>query len=810
MPEGDVATVRVAEEALVREVTADFDAAITAQQSLTTTATASANGGEQQQQQHTLALATSRRAAAEATIASCCQLLSLLGRGFVGVERYAAYLRATLSSDIAAELRAAAISGVDFPLAALNTVSALFSKAATALDSADVLGGALFTSGEASLSPFSSSSSSSAAAAVAVTAAATPAASSNGVVVVHSVVDAAAAKVVLSFTRSGRVAAALAGREVVRNGGGGGSQQQQQQQQQRDASGAGGSLRNGPTPHLPPHLTNAMLLALESSDTVAGEDAVLQGPAAYPFALPPIPGGAKPTWEPSGEDFTRPVTLDVFLDELALLLQRCTSYTRLVWARGGKRPAAASASSAAAAAAAAGRAAAAGVVEDASVATTTPTTTPLLTLPDVTPALGKFTRLASATAELTGVYTALECAGAVGGLLCAVALDEVYEDGAAGVSIDLTDPFLPVSLVPAAAAAAAGGAAGGAGGALSGGSSSGGGGGEAASSSSSGGGEKKEKEEGVSAGAMGGGAMVSSLVEDTFFVLLRAGRRAFASGSADAVATVVNSAIVLTLMDRLGNELDARFRVALGQEEGDKEGGGGGKPSSSSATAAAAAGAGGVASFGGAMGGAAGGVGGTAGGLGLASPTAPPLTPEQWERLTLARSALMSTPAVRASHVHIGEFQNITSPGMGGQGAGAGAGGGSSFLSPLGGGGRGGVGGGRGSSAVLSTPLPNSSLGGPGAGGGGGSSSSSSSAVTGSSMLATLTGVGGRVHAINEPVAKLTEETAAAALALNNTQLAAECCCRLKANLEEEAEAVFSDAKLVPTSTLTLRTPFFF
>ncbi len=64
-------------------------------------------------------------------------------------------------------------------------------------------------------------------------------------------------------------------------------------------------------------------------------------------------------------------------------------------------------------------------------------------------------------------------------------------------------------------------------------------------------------------------------------------------------------------------------------------------------------------------------------------------------------------------------------------------------------------------------------------------------------MLATLTGVGGRVHAINEPVAKLTEETAAAALALNNTQLAAECCCRLKASLEEEAEAVFSDAKSV-------------
>ena len=225
MPEGDVATVRVAEEALVREVTADFDAAITAQQALTTTTTTTAtnaNGGEQQQQQqHTLALATSRRAAAEATIASCCQLLSLLGRGFVGVERYAAYLRATLSSDIATELRAAAISGVDFPLAALNTVSSLFSKAATALDSAEVLGGALFTSGEASSSLTSSSSSSAATAAAQVVSAATPAASSNGVVVVHSVVDAAAAKVVLSFTRSGRVAAALAGREAVRSGGGG-------------------------------------------------------------------------------------------------------------------------------------------------------------------------------------------------------------------------------------------------------------------------------------------------------------------------------------------------------------------------------------------------------------------------------------------------------------------------------------------------------------------------------------------------------------------------------------------------------------
>jgi len=41
-------------------------------------------------------------------------------------------------------------------------------------------------------------------------------------------------------------------------------------------------------------------------------------------------------------------------------------------------------------------------------------------------------------------------------------------------------------------------------------------------------------------------------------------------------------------------------------------------------------------------------------------------------------------------------------------------------------------------------------------------------------------------------VAKLTEEAAAACLALNITQLAAECTVRLKASLEAEAGAVFS------------------
>jgi len=67
-------------------------------------------------------------------------------------------------------------------------------------------------------------------------------------------------------------------------------------------------------------------------------------------------------------------------------------------------------------------------------------------------------------------------------------------------------------------------------------------------------------------------------------------------------------------------------------------------------------------------------------------------------------------------------------------------------------------------------------------------------------MLSSLTGgaLGGRTRAVNEPVARLTEETAAASLALNNTQLAAECCLRLKANLEKEVDAVFFDPRYVP------------
>ena len=673
MPEGDLATVAASEQGLLAAVTQDFDAAIADQQALSSSG--GGGGGAAQAPDY-----AAKRAAAEATIATCCQLLSLLGRGFVGVERYAAYLRATLSSDISAELRRIALTGVDFPCAALNAASALFARAADTLQHANVLGGSLFDS-------------SAAAAPSALT-------SSSAAMVVHSVVDGAAARVVLSAVRSGRVAAALAGRETLRSGlarapatgkaAAAAAASAAAARAAAQAQGSGATATGAPL--LPPHLAEAFCRALEA------------GSAEAPFALPPLGegagAGARHVWEPTGEDFTDCTTLDMFLDEQALLLQRCASYWRLIALGSGS-------------------------------------------------AGGAHARLAGATSELVSVYCALEAAGTLAGIARAVAMDELLEDGAAGVAVDLLDPALPVT---AGAGAGALGSAADSGGSGSGGS--GGGGGEAVGSAS------------------GAGAMVSTLVEDVFFVLQRAGRRAFATGSAEAAASVVNNALVMPLMERLGNELDVRFRGALGQDgvgdgssEGGKEGGKGGSSSSSSSS-----------SMGSLVPPGGGGGGSSSAGLGLASPTAAPLTPDQWERLAHARKSLMATPMVRASSARIGGFQSLASPGQGGEER-------------------------RGEAAALGTGLkgaaggaaraPNfASPGGPAKLGGG----EGSGAGVGSGALGT------------EPVARLTEEAAGASLALNITQLAAECTLRLKASLEAEAVAVFSaeDARCVCVRALLL------
>lgn len=188
VPEGEVALVATAEASLLAAVTADFDAAVSEQQALSAAPPPEGGGAE-------------ARARVEAAITKCCQLLSLLGRGGVGVQRYAAYVKATLSADCAGDLRACAVgSGAEHPLVALNLASALFARGAAALQSAAQLGGSLFDDGaEGSSGPGCGDDAGGGLL--------------RGVVVVHGVVDAAAGRVVLSFARSGRMQAALLARE---------------------------------------------------------------------------------------------------------------------------------------------------------------------------------------------------------------------------------------------------------------------------------------------------------------------------------------------------------------------------------------------------------------------------------------------------------------------------------------------------------------------------------------------------------------------------------------------------------------------
>ena len=182
--------------------------------------------------------------------------------------------------------------------------------------------------------------------------------------------------------------------------------------------------------------------------------------------------------------------------------------------------------------------------------------------------------------------------------------------------------------------------------------------------------------------------------------------------------------IVTAVSDRLLPELEARLRLAF--EDGPTAGGG----------AAAQVTAGGSA--------------------GLLLPQA------QVERISLLRTALMSSTPVKLAAAKLSAYQAaVPSPVRGGRGGGA-AFGSPALLQQLAAG--------RDSAGL--TPVG----GGEGGGQGGGGSSGAA---------------GGRSAA---PTARLTEEVAAAALALNNLQLAVACAHQLQRTLQHDLSDYFSAA----------------
>jgi len=386
-----------------------------------------------------------RIAAIDGVIAHSCQLMNLLGHADMGLTRYVAYVQQALDADCRSALVGLCSTGVDVPAAAINAVSTMFSRAAAVL--AQAVGPVFADAGPRAI-----------------------------LVAVHTACDVHAARVVRSVARSGRIQAALVARERLLRGGDGGG----------DAAAAGtGSGASEPAAALSAAEAHRLLAAVEKESVDA------------PFALAATGAVTSPTYR--GLSYLDARVLDAFTDELALLLQRCASYSRLV-------------------------ASTAAHVEGGGAA--------------LEGELRAAHRLRDAVAELGGGYAGLEAACIQGGVAKAVNLDELVEDGAAGASVDLgsqralelleapsTLLARPLTGLDAVADVV------------------------------------DETVAGVGAAGAGEGAMVSTLVEDAFYVASRAVTRAFATGNADSLAAVLNS-IVMALTERLGTELLARWKVA--------------------------------------------------------------------------------------------------------------------------------------------------------------------------------------------------------------------------------------------------------
>jgi hypothetical protein len=383
IPESDVAVMREAEDALVATVTAQFDAAIAA---------ASAGLGRSS------GAGAPQSAPNHAVIARCCQLMTLLGHADAGLQRYAAFLHDNLSVECTNEMRAAVAAGlsIDEPAVGLNLLSAVLSRAVAALEHAAPLVASLFAVDERG-----------------------PASVLAGV---HAVCDHEAARVILSVLRSGRVYAALLARDAFVTLNGDRAAMRRSAQRQLDLS-TGSALASQ---HLSPSDAARVLAQI---DDVA---------CPAPLALLPLPPMTSHIY--GGRDFSDAAVFDALIDELALVLQRCASYQRLILGRAAAITAQqlhrsqqlAVNPAADASAPAEGKSLIPGT--DGLAPSDAPTVS-------AEAAVRSHAELLEASLELGGVYSALEHAKLHGGVAKAICIDELVEEGAAGAGLDILSPL---------------------------------------------------------------------------------------------------------------------------------------------------------------------------------------------------------------------------------------------------------------------------------------------------------------------------------------------------------------------------------
>lgn len=550
-------------------------------------------------------------------ITKCCQVMSLLGRSDLGVTRYVAYISESLDSECMVDLRFAASAGLNGRLMALNVASSLFGRAANALDNAGSFASEYFRfdAGPASV-----------------------------LVTIHSSADKHTSRVILSFARCLRMLAALEAREHVLS----------------STSSSVFDTDSTTSQSSPPASTLSAAQASRFSRDV--EDISINAPFA---------AAQGESHSDILSEFATPAGFETFLDELALLLQRCASYWRLVLGR------------------------AVALDAENSPSTDDKEHPP----PSVESRVRSNHHLLDAVHELGGKFSALEAAFVQGGVQKAISLDEIMEEGVAGASMDLMDGRLPVAPVST--------------------SSSSMGPSSLSSSNSSLVSPKVSRPVSLlspnvgssgadAAGAYspGGGALCSTLIEDAFFVFQKSSSRAFATGSAECVSAVINT-VVFSLNERIATELDASFRVAVA--DGDAE----------------------------------------------VAKVVQTLDKTQAERIQQQRAHILVSSPMRLSSNYIETYQNLEE--------------GHAIA--------------RGSSSLAfsSSGVNSHSFMSPGG----------NATGNGQHKEASLN----PVSAERRAVARLTEETAACALALNNMQLAAECTVRMFAYLESEAIATFQDGK---------------
>lgn len=456
-----------------------------------------------------------------AGVVKCCQLLALLGRGGDALHRFVRYVGLTLRRECVEELVALATAAgstdkegegghasIEGTAVAVNVLSALFTHAVQALDG---------VAGE--------------------TAALLGAELGQGSVLqqVHAAVQWPAAQLVRSFTRSARMQAALHARETLL----------------QEAAGAGAQASSGSSSTRASHTSSdqeystptsasyisALLRAIEGERLGAhgseGQDQEMglgRPGVDAPFAAP---ADAVLGVRVNGQDMSVPQVLDAFLDESALMLQRCVSYFRLLHAR---VAAAQSGSSSASGGSSGGRTsdggAAMGAVED---------------------SIKARGELASSVAGLAGAYAAVETGALRHAVYKAVSLDEPFQGGAHAAGVDILSLALHVGPRPAGLLASASTA-------LM----------ASAAAASEGGGSGSPGGTGPGPGLpVGGAALCGTVVEDCGYVLRRAAQRALATGNTEA-ATSVLASLGFCLEQQVLQELEWRVKLSL-LEQGSTE-----------------------------------------------------------------------------------------------------------------------------------------------------------------------------------------------------------------------------------------------